>query len=90
MMSIDSYYYAFLTPHLVIALDGIDECLICHDLRLSIQEGLEAILYYLKLLFADLKRGEETRREEKQKDILHSQWQIKMTSKLTVSKAKVV
>lgn len=30
--------------YLIVALDGIDEGLVCYDLRLSIEEGLEVLL----------------------------------------------
>lgn len=40
--------------YLIVTLHSIHECLIRHDLSLSVKEGLEAILHCLKLLFTDL------------------------------------
>lgn len=45
--------------YLIVALHSVDECLISHNLRVSIEEGLETILGLLKLLLGYLwKQGQ--------------------------------
>lgn len=45
-----------LTAHLVVALHGVDERLVCNDLRVSAEERLEALLHRLQMLLADLRK----------------------------------
>ena len=45
--------------YLIVALHSVDECLICHNLCVSIEESLETILGLLKLLLGYLwKQGQ--------------------------------
>lgn len=46
--------------YLGVALHGVDERLISHDLRVSVEEGLETVLGLLQLLLGDL--GRQTQR----------------------------
>lgn len=41
--------------YVIVALHGVDEGLVGHDLRLPAEEGLEAFFHRLQLLFADLR-----------------------------------
>lgn len=48
--------------YLGVALHGVDERLISHNLRVSVEEGLETVLGLLQLLLGDLE--EEKQREK--------------------------
>lgn len=48
--------------YLGVALHGVDERLVGHDLRVSVEEGLESVLGLLQLLLGDLQRQRERRR----------------------------
>lgn len=54
--------------NLIVALDGIDERLISHNLGVSTEEGLETLLDCLQLLFIDL----EERTDKRGLSILYS------------------
>lgn len=46
--------------YLGVALHGVDECLVSHNLCVSVEEGLETVLGLLQLLLGDL--GRQTQR----------------------------
>lgn len=50
----DSYEYCLVSPYLIVALDSVYKCLICHDLCFSIEKGLETIFDCLELLLTYL------------------------------------
>ena len=47
--------------NLIVALDGIDECFIGHNLRVATEEGLETFFDRLQLLFIDLEERSDKR-----------------------------
>ena len=64
--------------YLVVALDSVDEGLICHDLGVSFQEGLETVLHCLQLLLCGLCRE---RRQRTQKEKERESMSVKTNSK---------
>lgn len=50
----DSYVCCIVSSYLIVALDSIYKCFICHNLGFSIEKGLETIFDGLKLLLAYL------------------------------------
>ena len=40
--------------YLIVALHSVDECLVCHNLCVSIEEGLETVIGLSELLLGDL------------------------------------
>lgn len=50
----DSYKHCIVSPYLVVALDSIYKCFICHNLGFSIKKGLETIFDCLELLLTYL------------------------------------
>lgn len=52
----DSYEQRIFSPYLVVALDGVYKCFICHNLGFSIEKGLETIFDRLELLLTYLQK----------------------------------
>lgn len=50
----DSYEYCIISPYLIVALDSVYKCFICHNLGFSIEKGLETIFDCLELLLTYL------------------------------------
>ena len=50
----DSYECCIVSSYLVVALDSVYKCFICHNLGFSIEKGLETVFDCLKLLLTYL------------------------------------